>query len=215
MKNYIELDFSNEIKAKNLDNLTYTKTPNAFLETANSNFKYMDININPLLNFPPPKNSSPETKKELMQIKSSMESEHPEEFKLNLKEMNEDPALFIINHYKKISGKNIPNDIFKFISDGDVEVLAMKLKMHYNRPRPYQYNKSLQVLYSTTADTPAYPAGHALQAYYLAKILGKKYPYIKSQLDNIAYQCDIVRVKAGLHYPSDGQFSKVLIDTFF
>lgn len=88
-------------------------------------------------------------------------------------------------------------------------------KYTINRPRPNQYNKSLEVLYSTTADTPAYPAGHALQAYYLAKILGKKYPYIKSQLDNIAYQCDIVRVKAGLHYPSDGQFSKVLVDTFF
>ena len=43
----------------------------------------------------------------------------------------------------------------------------------------------------------------------------KKYPYIKPQLDNIARECDLTRVKAGIHYPSDGQFSKKLVDTFF
>ena len=45
----IEIDFTEKIKANNLDSLTYTKTPNAFLETANSDFKYMDINIIVLL----------------------------------------------------------------------------------------------------------------------------------------------------------------------
>ena len=44
--------------------------------------------------------------------------------------------------------------VLDFITGGDVEVLAMKLKMHYNRPRPYQiadyygidlnYNKTIQ-----------------------------------------------------------------------
>lgn len=88
-------------------------------------------------------------------------------------------------------------------------------KYTINRPRPKQYKKSLDTLHSDTADTPAYPAGHAFQAYYLAKVLGKKYPYIQSQLDNIAMECDLTRVKAGIHYPSDGQFSKKLVDTFF
>ena len=66
----------------------------------------------------------------------------------------------------------------------------------------------LNVLPSKTADTPAFPAGHAFQAYYLVKILGKKYPHIKSELDNIAYDCDLTRIKDGIHYPSDGEFSK-------
>tara|TARA_Y100000992_G_C21269975_1_gene496127 strand:- start:1661 stop:2212 length:552 start_codon:yes stop_codon:yes gene_type:complete len=88
-------------------------------------------------------------------------------------------------------------------------------KYTINRPRPKQYNKSLNILHSNSADTPAYPAGHAFQAYYLAKVLGKKYPYIQPQLDNIARECDLTRVKAGIHYPSDGQFSKTLVDTFF
>ena len=54
-----------------------------------------------------------------------------------------------------------------------------------------------------------------MQAYFLAKILSKKYPNKKDILDNIAYNCDLTRVKAGLHYPSDGKFSKFLIDTIF
>tara|TARA_Y100000816_G_scaffold292290_1_gene286806 strand:- start:1456 stop:2007 length:552 start_codon:yes stop_codon:yes gene_type:complete len=88
-------------------------------------------------------------------------------------------------------------------------------KYTINRARPKQYNNSLDILHSNSADTPSYPAGHAFQAYYLAKVLGKKYPYIKHQLDNIARECDLTRVKAGIHYPSDGDFSKKLVDTFF
>ena len=215
----IELDFSSEIKAKNLDKLTYTETPDAFLETANSDFKYMDININQLLNFPPPKNSSPETKKELMQIKSFMESEHSEEFKSNLKEMNEDPALFIINHYKKISGKNIPNDVSKFISGGDVEVLAMKLKMHYNRPRPYQiaehygiklnYNKSIQ---KGAANHPSYPSGHTLSAYFSAKVIGFIDNQFESDLIKKAKMVADSRIMEGVHFKSDNDFSIFLVN---
>ena len=215
----IEIDFTEKIKANNLDSLTYTKTPNTFLETADSDFKYMDINITPLLNFPPPRNSSPETKKELMQIKSFMESEHSEEFKSNLKEMNEDPALFIINHYKKISGKNIPNDASKFISGGDVEVLAMKLKMHYNRPRPNQiadhygiklnYNKSIQ---KGAANHPSYPSGHTLSAYFSAKVIGFIDSQFESDLIKKAKMVADSRIMEGVHFKSDNDFSIFLVN---
>jgi hypothetical protein len=71
------------------------------------------------------------------------------------------------------------------------------------------------VLKSVSANTPAYPAGHAFQAYYLAKKLGKSYPELQPQLDAIAERCNSVRIKAGLHYPSDGQFSKQLVNIFY
>ena len=80
---------------------------------------------------------------------------------------------------------------------------------------PKQILPDLDVLTSTTAHTPAYPAGHAFQAYYLAHTLGKKYPDLQDKLNEIAEQCDSTRVKAGLHYPSDGEFSKHLITLFF
>ena len=84
-----------------------------------------------------------------------------------------------------------------------------------NRARPYQIDESIDDLKSVTSHTPAYPAGHAFQAYYLARVLSIKYPDKKEQWDSLAKQCDLVRVKAGLHYPSDGAFSKKLVDYFF
>lgn len=91
----------------------------------------------------------------------------------------------------------------------------MLIKNFYNRPRPVQMNENINVLVSTTAATPAYPAGHAYQAYYLAKTLGKKYPEAQQLLNDVAKECDECRIRAGLHYPSDGAFSKYLIDTFY
>ena len=92
-------------------------------------------------------------------------------------------------------------------------MLIYLLKHIINRARPYQVNTNILLLESKTANTPSYPAGHACQAYYLAKYLGKKHPEKQDELNQIAQRCDMVRVKAGLHYPSDGVFSKQIIDS--
>ena len=60
--------------------------------------------------------------------------------------------------------------------------------------------------------TPAYPAGHSYQAYLLSKYLSKKYPNKRELFRKIALRCDDCRVKAGLHYPSDGEFSRYIVD---
>ena len=106
-------------------------------------------------------------------------------------------------------------EIGEMITNSKVYVPLMFFKYLINRPRPKQILPELNILHSNTADTPAYPAGHAYQAYYLAKVFGKKYPYLKHQLDNLAYQCDITRVKAGIHYPSDGRFAKQLVESLY
>lgn len=93
-----------------------------------------------------------------------------------------------------------------------INPIILFLKYTINRARPKQVNPSIQTLDSTTAHTPSYPAGHALQAYYLANVLGKKHPHRKNELLALAKKCDEVRVKAGLHYPSDGRCSKRIAD---
>ena len=75
MKRKFEVDFTNEIKAQKLDGLKYEGTPEKFLKTSRSDFKYMDIDIEPLLNTPPPANSSERTKQELLKVKSFMEKD--------------------------------------------------------------------------------------------------------------------------------------------
>ena len=95
-----------------------------------------------------------------------------------------------------------------------VLLLMYLFKYFINRPRPYQINKDIHYLESKTGNTPALPAGHALQAYYLAHVLSKKYPNKKDTFIRIARDCDNVRVKAGIHYPSDGKFSIMLLNMF-
>jgi len=89
------------------------------------------------------------------------------------------------------------------------------LKYIINRPRPYQINKNIQYLKSTTGDTPALPAGHAFQAYYLARVLTKKYPQKEKLFQELAKRCDDVRVKGGIHYPSDGELSRKIVNLMF
>ena len=83
------------------------------------------------------------------------------------------------------------------------------LKYLINRPRPYQVDATIDNLPSETGHTAALPAGHACQAYYLAKVLGRRYPEKKDLFFRIA-ACDDARVIAGIHYPSDGRLSKIL-----
>lgn len=89
------------------------------------------------------------------------------------------------------------------------------LKLLYNRARPKQINSSIKTLNSISAMTPAYPSGHAFQSYYLAKTYSKRFPYLKKELWKLADKCSFARVHAGLHYPSDGAYSKYLVNTFF
>lgn len=90
----------------------------------------------------------------------------------------------------------------------------MKQKAVYNRVRPYQIDRSiLPPKDSYTYHTPSYPAGHAAQSYYIARYFGCLYPELKEQLLAIAYAIDETRVKAGIHYPSDGVFAREVVDT--
>ena len=73
----------------------------------------------------------------------------------------------------------------------------------------------IAILDSKTVDTPSYPSGHAFQAYYLAGVLGDRYPEKRDIFKRIARRCDEVRVTAGIHYPSDGEFSKRLVNYIF
>ena len=103
----------------------------------------------------------------------------------------------------------------------ELDEIYLDFRIHYsilfykytiNRARPYQINPRIKVLQSETGNTPSFPAGHAMQAYYLAKYLSEKYPSKRTLLFNIAKKCDECRIKAGIHYPSDGQYSRYLLN---
>lgn len=89
----------------------------------------------------------------------------------------------------------------------------MFYKKLYNRARPVQVAPQIvDALYSTTADTPAYPSGHAFQAYYAAKLLSQWKPEMKKEWEAIAERVANIRIIAGLHYPSDRDFARRLVE---
>ena len=92
--------------------------------------------------------------------------------------------------------------------------IILFFKYSINRRRPYQIDETLKPLSTKTSGTPAYPAGHAYQAMVVAKYLSNKYPEKKELFYDIALKCDECRVKAGIHYKSDGEFSRKLFNIF-
>ena len=96
--------------------------------------------------------------------------------------------------------------------ESDIVPFITFFKLLFNRARPKQINMDLDVYQSISAHTPAFPAGHTCQAYYLAKKLTKKYPEKKEILFELAEKCGQARIYAGLHYPSDHEFSKFLVN---
>ena len=89
----------------------------------------------------------------------------------------------------------------------------MYYKRLYNRARPVQVAPEVvDAFSSTTANTPAFPSGHAFQAYYAAKLLSKWEPARKKEWGDIAERVANIRIIAGLHYPSDRDFAKRLVD---
>ena len=94
------------------------------------------------------------------------------------------------------------------------EVVMMRLKRQWNRPRPTQYCPTLYPPVAVPGHA-AYPAGHALIATLTAELLKeitehpsatpKASPYAKS-LDELAKAIGRNRVIAGLHFWSDIQW---------
>ena len=101
----------------------------------------------------------------------------------------------------------------KKIKSSKIVGKIMYYKRLYNRARPEQVAPQIvDALDSKTANSAAYPSGHAFQAYYAAKLLSKWEPTRKKEWDAIAERVANIRIIAGLHYPSDRDFARRLVD---
>ena len=135
-----------------------------------------------------------------------------------LKRNDQDIALFYLTN------KSVIHAFLPYIENENINYLYyLTRKQNYiifffkyliNRIRPWQLDLSISPININTSQTPSYPAGHAYQACIIANYLSKKYPEKKSLFEKIALACDDCRIKAGLHYPSDGAFSRKLFKLF-
>ena len=145
----------------------------------------------------------PNNNEEILEVIEKVKNRTMEDIHVHrLTDINIRPA------FKKICPEVSDKEMNEIIFSKSKEI--MFLKNIINRARPKQIYENLNILKSETAATPAFPAGHAAQAYILASYLQDKFPEKKQILEDLADKCNNCRVKAGLHYPSDGEFSKLL-----
>jgi len=140
--------------------------------------------------------------KESLKVERKMKTPDDEYF-----ELTDDTPITAFTNYLDSQGLDTNRESMTKIINETYPTL-MALKNYYNRPRPAQVNSNIKPRKSSTAHTPAYPAGHAFQAYLIAEHLGKKYPTHYFKFQSIANRIADSRVKAGLHYPSDNRAAR-------
>ena len=149
----------------------------------------------------------PDSNKELELVKNAIANRTQEDIDFFFL-TNENVAYAFLPHVKNEDIYELKNVTYEQGS------IILTFKYLINRIRPWQLDSNIKPINIDTAKTPAFPAGHAYQAAYLANHLSKKYPDKKDLFQKIALDCDYCRIKAGLHYPSDGIFARKLVSFF-
>jgi hypothetical protein len=193
-----------------LDNITYGN-PNTDQLPFLTKESYLDYLFGELSLYTFPKNSSEATKEELNQLVDYLET----------MELDENKNLYL-NRYKAYD-KNLKKYIIEGLVKGghdeqrvnnlvhnlieDTKPLLIKLKYHFQRPRPYQlaeyYKLKLFPFESSSANSPSFPSGHTFQGRIITEVIGNVYPktysFMQALFDDISYS----RMFMGLHYQSD------------
>ena len=191
----------------NLDLITYGNPTEEQLPYFNKE-NYLDVLFNELTSFSFPKNSSDSTKEELNQIVDSLKVIHDRELYLErYKIYDKHLKAYFIDGLTR--GGQTKEDSVKLINDiiEDTLPLLIKLKYHFQRPRPYQlaqyYKLKLFPFKSASADSPSFPSGHSFQAKLLTEVLGNTFPQTYSFMQDIFEEICYSRLYLGLHYQSD------------
>ncbi len=102
-------------------------------------------------------------------------------------------------------------ELYKLIDDVQVDavIAVMHFKLKFSRLRPNKVDPSLTVLFPPPRH-PAYPSGHATQAYSSAIILSELAPKLADQVEKIGQRMAFNREIAGVHYRSDTIAGKIL-----
>ena len=166
--------------------------------------KLKDFDYSKYKKMKPPKDNSLETFKEIKDIDKLRSDESFVKDNDNL-----------IKAYKPIVGED---DQVKSLVD-ESQPIILKLKKHFNRPRPKVLAKKMNIkmkdIEMASMKTPSYPSGHSVQGILIGKVLGDKYPKAKSAFaktgENISYSRRVARA----HYKSDSKMGEQLGNSMY
>ena len=157
----------------------------------------------------PPSNTDSKTLKELKLVADATfnRSDAEVEKMYNIDQDLDAPFINLLSKYNL----EYPQEYINVFYD-IVKPVLMNIKSYWNRPRPFQLAKLLNIpinpIITTTVHTPSYPSGHTMYSRLVSNILKHTYPKIENRiLDSIVYDTARARVIQGAHFPSDNEAS--------
>jgi hypothetical protein len=91
-------------------------------------------------------------------------------------------------------------------------MVAARFKGEFMRARPVQVWPGVAPMIDTPAH-PAYPSGHALQAYLIERCVRQAAPAMGRALRGLSEEIAVNRERAGVHWPSDKEGSWAIVPT--
>ena len=91
----------------------------------------------------------------------------------------------------------------------EINPIVMRVKTRYDRVRAHKLDPTLTTVIDVPTH-PAYPSGHATQAYAVAFLLTILAPEHRTQFESDALRVAVNREIAGVHYPSDSAAGRLL-----
>jgi len=168
------------------------------------------------MNRPFPRNDSDCTKKELVELYGRINGLTDEELDFAVRAERQ--------HFKEWSrfcmerGIIVHEYFFREI-EVNTDGLIYFLKNHYNRPRPFQLglhlNTPIEPAVNHSANSAAYPSGHAFDSELFSLVLARKYPGFAEDFQEFADLIAESRLNLGVHYPSDNSFGQELAKWVF
>ena len=167
-------------------------------------------------NKPYPANVSIEVKRELEELQKRTENISKQD--LEFAKISEKDHYQYWVDFLYSNGISITRKFLDGITD-NTDGLIYTLKYHYNRPRPFQlgvyHRVPVNQTITTSANSPAFPSGHAFEAKLFGLILSEKYPHAKIKINDFAVRHAESRLNAGIHYRSDMEFGYELAEWVF
>lgn len=157
---------------------------------------------------PPPTNSSSRTKEELdfiIHVTNELDDDDIDEIKSQDIDNLEQTFIDLLEDHGVRVSEQLHSQVKQLA--GELTTVGIFFKRQFNRARPYQLLRELNidnnVMAGKTARSPSYPSTHALIGYYLSHWLADKFPNLKGELYKLGYDLGYNRVRAGFHYLSD------------
>jgi acid phosphatase (class A) len=165
----------------------------------------------------PPGQDSATTKDELLELHHIQTERTPEQVKAaRADDAEEDIFLFL-----GVMGEAFREDRLPLTAalskhvHGDEAVISLPLKARFQRPRPYQWDKSVKAVCKLSEAPNSYPSGHSISGYLEAFTLIAMFPEKSKAIIARADEYARNRLVCGVHYPSDLAASRLVASAAF